>query len=111
MDVLHHADRWELLRLGIGAAAHLSSSSGGMRLCKLCGGSMYGMPHILAVCPALEVERNVFLVKVGTFYANRLRGAPAGDWPTVVLSPHADLVILRQAVIFGGAIMDHLQTM
>ena len=87
MDFLHHADRWEYLRLGIGAAAQLSLLVGGQHRCKLCGGSVHELPHILCSCPSVDASRKVFLFKVGTFYASKLRGAPASDWPSMVLNP------------------------
>ena len=109
MEVLLQADQWDLLRLGVGAAACLSQGRGGNHLCKLCGVSFPGMSHILSSCSVLVGERNRFLSQVGGFYSSKLLSAPSGDWATLVLSPHADLVFLQHAVVFGAAVMDALK--
>ena len=109
MGVLYHADRWESLRLGIGPAAQLSELIGRQRVCKLCASAGYGLVHLLCTCPAVAVGRELFLNRVGIFYASKLSGAPSGDWPTVVLSPHADLAFLQHAVVFGATVLDLLK--
>ena len=109
MCVLHHADRWDSLRLGIGAAARLSELSGRHRVCRLCASVEYGLAHLLSACPTVAAAREHFLQQVGVFYASKLVGAPAGDWPTLVFSPHADLVFLQHAVVFGATILDNLK--
>ena len=110
MNVLFFADRWDSLRLGIGPAAQLSALDGRQRVCKLCAGAGFGLAHLLCSCPAVAGERKLFIDSVGCFYASKLSGAPAGDWPTVVLSPHADLAFLQHAVVFGATIQDHLKS-
>ena len=97
------------MRLGVGAAANLSVLIRGSRLCKLCETSAPGIAHLLASCSALHGERGIFLDNVEAFYASKVRGSPAGDWPTLFLSPHTDLAQLRHAVVFAAAIMDALK--
>ena len=57
----------------------------------------------------LAIQRVFFLASVGEFYAGKLRGAAVGDWPTFILSPHADLDFLKHAVVYGAAVVDALQ--
>ena len=52
------------------------------------------MAHVLSTCPSLAADRNTFSWSVGAFYASKLSGAPAGGWPTLLLSPHTDLAVL-----------------
>ena len=59
-------------------------------------------------CPALAIQRALFLANVDTDFASRLALAPHGDWPTVFLSPHLDLERLRSVVSFCGQIVDLL---
>ena len=109
MDVLFHADRWEQLRLSLGSARSLCVTSGGQRTCKLCMGFVFGLPHLLASCPALAGERGAFLSQLGRAYAAKLSAAPCGDWPTMVLTPHADLVALGHTVVYGSEVMWSLE--
>ena len=108
-DVLPHADQWDLLRLGFGAAYTLGFTRGSQYLCKLCGCPTTGMAHLLASCHALSSHRETFLDHIGFFYSAKLQGSPAGDWPTLVLSPHLDLAVLRHAVVFGAAVVGLLE--
>jgi len=109
MADLFHADRWDELRLGLAGAATLSASVGGRRMCKLCMSGQASMAHILATCTAVGAARQHYLHSLSGYFSARLREAPAGDWPTLVLSPHSDLEVLRCSVFFGAAIMEALR--
>ena len=52
--------------------------------------------------------RHHYLHSLSGYFSARLRAASAGDWPTLVLSPHSDLEVLRCSVLFGAAIMEAL---
>ena len=87
MGHLHFADAWESLRPGIGAGSRLSIAMGTRKVCALCGGPMSGLAHLLASCSGLNRIRADFLSGVDQNFATTLQGAPAGDWPSVLLFP------------------------
>ena len=97
------------MRLGIGLAGALTVSTEGRKVCALCNHSETGRAHILALCPAVASDRHTFLAKLDERFAATLQSAPAGDWPSIVLSPHLDLNKLKGAVVYCSAIMDKLK--
>ena len=109
MSHLHDADAWESLRLGVGRGGALSISINGGKGCVLCGGVSPGITHILASCPHLQAQREVFLASLAPTVALILRSAPPGDWPSVLLSPHLDLDHLKVSTEYCSRIMVELK--
>ena len=87
----------------------MACAGGRLKRCKLCGEVDHGLGHLLAECTALEAERAAFLSASGGAWLGMLSGAPAGDWPTAVLSPHSGVTDLVCAVKFVAAIVEQLE--
>ena len=62
-----------------------------------------------AECTALASDRAAFLSAGGGAWLGMLSGAPSGDWPTAVLSPHSGVANLVHAVKFAAAIVSKLE--
>ena len=105
MGHLGFADAWESLRLGIGAGSKLSVSIGKVKVCSLCNGPRCGLAHLLASCSGTCDIREAFLSASDHGFSTALQGAPAGDWPSVLLSPHSDLDKLMRAVEYCARVM------
>jgi len=108
LDLLWEAEAFDALRLGCPGVGYTDVGSK-CKICKLCGVKVQGVAHILAECESLREERRCFLSACGGKWGYVLQGAPAGDWPTAVLSPHSGVHELAAAVQFGGAVMKKLR--
>ena len=64
---------------------------GTRKACVLCGGPMSGLTHLLASCSEIIGIREGFLSGVDKHLTTALQGAPEGDCPSVLLSPHLEL--------------------
>ena len=90
------------LRLGL---VHLvAPNSSNVKSCKLCGGHVHGLVHVLAECSAVAAARHVFLEAGGALWKHVLANALEGDWPAAVLSPHSGIQMLRAAVRFTSTL-------
>ena len=101
LEHLRAVDAWERLRLGIQVTSY---SSARRKLCLLCGSDSTGLAHILAVCPGTQLSGSALLSAADVCWSSALRGAPAGDWPSVILSPQLEIDRLVLAVTYGAAV-------
>ena len=105
---LHNADDFDRLRMGL-VKLTAPRHNGRGTCCALCGGSVSGLAHILAVCSVTELARKEFLRLIDVEWQWVLRNALAGDWPVAVCSPHLGLERLVQAVRFASAVVKQLR--
>jgi hypothetical protein len=110
LDVLYDATKYDKLRLGVFKLTLQVPGSRGRR-CILCASGEHGIAHLLAQCSATDGLRAAFYDGVDQVWRARMQGAPSGDWPTVVLSPHQGLNRLLASVQFGANLADMLAQM
>ena len=101
-SLLRAAMDFDLLRIGVFPLSMAVPGSKSRRRCILCASEDHGLAHILAECSASERGRAGLLSSVDQALAQSLLIAPAGDWPTVLLCPHADFNRLKHLVTYAA---------
>ena len=105
IGMLYDAAKFDRLRLGVPAIS-LAIPTSRVRRCTLCADTECGLAHVLATCSVTGELREKFFASVDNSWKESLQSALAGDWPTVVLSPHQSLDRLVACVTFGAAVVD-----
>jgi hypothetical protein len=108
LNMLAGAKDFDKLRVGI-VPLTKAGVAGQRKVCRLCGSAESETSHLLAICVVTSGARRLFMQSVDEVWRRVLEGAPSGDWPTAVLSPHNGMVRLTCAVKFAANVVNQLQ--